>query len=64
MTITQIGIDIGKYTFYQRSQIKTQLGPASAKLVGDAAPSLACLFAVGLIEGLADRCCDDRVLAT
>ena len=40
-----------------------QLRPAGAQLVGDAAPGLAGIVAVGLVEGLADRGGDDGVLA-
>lgn len=39
-----------------------ELGPASAELFGHVAPGLAGVLAVGLIEGLADRRGDDRVL--
>jgi len=40
-----------------------QFGPARSQLVGDAAPCLAGLGSVGLIEGLADRGSNDGVLA-
>lgn len=41
-----------------------QLGPPRPELVSHAAPCLARLFSVGLVEGLADRGGDDSVLAT
>lgn len=40
-----------------------QLGPSRAQLLGHLAPCLAGMGAVGLIEGLPDRGCDDGVLA-
>ena len=40
-----------------------ELGPARAQLLGDLAPGLAGMGAIGLIEGLADRGRDDGVLA-
>ena len=43
---------------------RRQLRPAPAHLVGHMAPGRSGLFAVGLVERLADRGRDDRVLPT
>jgi hypothetical protein len=54
---------VGEHVVFAVVHQLGQLGPARAKLVGYPAPGLACLFAVGLVEGLADRGSDHGVLS-